>query len=564
MIKRIFLASTASFLTVALAGEAAAQAFNAPGSADPGRIEERFQRDERPLPGAAPVVNRPKELLPETADEGGANFTLTQINLQGVTVFPEPELKRIYYPLLGKSVTLGDLKKIANEITAYYRNKGYILTRAIVPPQRISNGTATIHVVEGYIDGVDIQGGEKHNAALLRAYSSRITSIRPLNNEALERYLLLMDDLTGTTARGVLSPSPTETGASRLTVTLEHKQVDGNVSIDNRGSRFLGPIQYGALVGGNSVLGLSERLQGRVIFSGNFDELRYYEASYNQPVGPEGTTLRALASYTDTRPGGSLEQFDVEGDTVSFSLSARHPLLRSRRENLYGDIGFRYRDTQTDVLNFNLYDDHIRSLYIGAAYDTYDFLKGVNRLEGEIVQGLDIFDATDRNDLRSRSNADTAFTRIETSYTRLQYLTDRFSGFVGVSGQYAFDALYASEEFAIGGEPFGTAYDPAEITGDHGVAARAELRYSDALPEYYLDTYQLYIFYDGGKVWNRNRFAGEEANESLTSTGAGVRFSLYENIAGTFEVAVPLTRDVSAEGSDGDDVRGFFSLNYLF
>ena len=69
----------------------------------------------------------------------------------------------------------------------------------------------------------------------------------------------------------------------------------------------------------------------------------------------------------------------------------------------------------------------------------------------------------------------------------------------GVSGQYALDPLFASEEFAVGGPVYGSAYDPAEITGDSGVAARAELRYSNTAPQASIDIFQIYGFYDMGK-----------------------------------------------------------------
>ena len=40
---------------------------------------------------------------------------------------------------------------IADRITTKYRNDGYILSRAIVPAQRISGGALQVQVVEGYI-----------------------------------------------------------------------------------------------------------------------------------------------------------------------------------------------------------------------------------------------------------------------------------------------------------------------------------------------------------------------------------------------------------------------------
>lgn len=556
--KQILTASVAVWAMVASSASAVPEL-------DPGRFEQRFDVRERPDVGGSAVV--PEDASPVLSEEqAGASFTLNDVAVEGGTVFSDSELSPLYKDSIGQKATLGDVRAIANKITAHYRNAGYVLSRAIVPPQRVEGGVVKIQVIEGYIDAVTFEGSEDQDGDLLASYASNITSMKPVSNEALERYLLLIDDLTGLKARGVLSPSQANVGASQMTVVLEYDEMDGEVFINNRGSRFLGPLQVGVMAGANSLLGLSERIQVRSIVSGNLDELRYYEASYQQPVGGEGTTLRGLASLTDTNPGASLEPLDIEGESVNFTLSARHPFVRSRKENLFGNAGFRYRNSESvlGLFSTELYDDHVRSIYAGVNYDTLDTLDGINRIDAEISQGLDILDGNDAGDFLSRANGEGTFTKVEMQYSRLQPLTQNVSAYLGLAAQYAFDPLLASEEFGIGSEPFGSAYDPAEITGDHGFAGRMELRYSDLLPEGWGDLYQLYAFYDGGKVYNKDTIAGEAPNESLTSAGIGARLSLIENISATAEIAAPLTRDVSAEGSDGDDVRGFFSLVYGF
>lgn len=551
--------------SAALACIVSASAASAQPELDPGRFEQRFDIQDRPDVGTDTLV--PADQAPTLSeDQAGPAFTLSGVTVQGSTVFSDAELSALYQSHIGTSVTLGDVRAVANAITAHYRAAGYVLSRAIVPPQRVNGGAVTIQVIEGYVDAVNFEGGEALDANLLAAYGANITAERPITNATLERYLLLVDDLTGVEARGVLSPASDAVGASQLTVVLDYDPVDGEVFINNRGSRFLGPLQMGATVGANSVLGLSERIQLRSIVSGNLDELRYYEASYQQPVWDEGTTLRGLVSFTDTEPGASLEPLDIEGESVNFTLAARHPLLRSRQENLFGNLGFRYRnsDSQLGLFSTELYDDHVRSIYGGVNYDAIDSWEGINRIDAELTQGLDILDGNDAGDFLSRANAESSFTKIELQYSRLQPFTANISGYVSLAGQYAFDPLFASEEFGIGSEPFGSAYDPSEITGDHGVAARMELRYSDTLPDTIVDVWQVYGFYDGGKVYNRDTIAGERRHESLTSAGVGARLNLTNNVSATAEIAAPLTRDVSAEGSDGDDIRGFFSLVYGF
>ena len=331
-------------------------------AAPPSRAPDLYAR---PLIDTAPAPS-----APIAAGQAEASFELRGVEVEGATAIPHAELEALAQKDVGHQVTLTDLRGIADRITAHYRNQGYILSRAIIPAgQQISGGVVKIQVIEGYIDNVVFTGAEQQSQSLLQSYADRIKASKPLNNNVLERYLLLMDDITGATARGVLSPSQANTGASQLTVTIDYKPIDGNVTVDNRGSRFLGPYQVSGLVGANSELGLSERIQLRGIVTTNIDELKFIEGSYQQPVGPEGTTLRASGSYTETQPGASLSRLDIEGDSAAFEAEVRHPFVRSRRQNLFGDAGFRFRDSSTDVLSQRLYDDHVRSVYVGGAYD---------------------------------------------------------------------------------------------------------------------------------------------------------------------------------------------------
>ncbi len=554
---RMLLCST---VLVSVATQAGAQGL--PETIDPGRLQERFERDERPDVVPDEVV--PSDRQPSSAPsfDPDLRFELQAVDIEGNTVFSDDELAMLYADHIGQEVNLNAVQAIAQEITVKYRSAGYILARAVVPAQRIGEGEVTIRVIEGYIDNVTFQGEVPGDTGLIDKYVKNLTEQRPLNVEQMERYILLINDLAGMTARGALSPSPATPGASLLTITMQQRDYDGRFELDNRGSRFLGPAQGKITLRGNDLFGNHERITFRTVDTLNLDELFYHELSIEQPVGSEGTRLRLLGSITDTEPGNGLEPLDIEGDSVSVILEATHPFIRSRRENLFGTFGFTYRDTELDVLGTELYEDNIRKVHAGFSYDFYDRYLGINQFSARITQGIDAFGANDDNDPVSRANADPDFTRVNFDAQRLQSIDEHFAIQLNTSGQYAFDELYSSEEFTIGGEFFGSAYDPAELSGEHGIAARAELQYNIDYPAQWLNSSQAYYFLDGGKIWNDNALAGELANASLVSTGLGLRIEALDQWRGALELATPVTRDVSAEGSDGDDTRLFFRLSY--
>ena len=124
--------------------------------------------------------------------------------------------------------------------------------------------------------------------------------------------------------------------------------------------------------------------------------------------------------------------------------------------------------------------DIIRAARLRADYDFVDTLIGpaVNLVSVEASQGLDILGARESGspDL-SRAAGRSDFTKLTVTTQRLQALGGGFSLLTAANGQYAFSPLLAAEEFGFGGTQFGRGYDPAELTGDHGLAAKLELSY---------------------------------------------------------------------------------------
>lgn len=560
-LRNVGLSAGASCMVLAIcAAWDNARAQTGPSSVDPGQIEKRFEEPKLPRTLRGPLVETPTEkAMP--SQEGQPSFTLNRVELRGATIYEANALESDYKEYIGQSVTFADLQEIARRITAHYRRDGYVLSKAIIAPQKLQDGHLVVQVIEGYVDNVVIQGDIRGRRSLLDSYAAKIKDQKPLNVKTLERYLLLADDLPGVKARGVLQPSPTASGASQLVMMIEHDPVEAAISVDNRGSRFLGREQATGVVALNSVMGLYERTTVRGILSAEPDELRYIDIAHEEQVGTEGGKVLARVAKTWTNPGSSLEPLDIEGDNLLLELQGVYPFLRTRNQNLSGRVGLAYRDSTTDALGIEIYDDNVRTVSAGISYDFADSYRGVNLIDLEVTQGLDVLGASDSGAGRSRANADSTFTRANLEVSRIQDIYGNWSMFVSARGQVANDALLSSEEFAVGGAAYGRAYDTAEITGDHGAAGRVEIRYGEPVDTGYgLTAYQGYVFYDGGAVWNKDPLPGEPKKATLSSAGFGVRTNFTHDLSGSAEVAFPLTRKIASESTDGDDARVFLSL----
>lgn len=535
-------------------------------TAEPGRVSEQLQQDNI-FPSVSPEITV-KEGDAQVAPRGAENIRLNLkgLNIRGVTAYSEPELSPVYSGEVGQNITLADVYRIANQLKLKYRNDGYLLAQVVVPPQTIDNGVVELQVVEGTIDSVVVQGDDTLSNGLIQQYADQMALRGALNSKQLERQLLLINDLPGVSARSVLSPSTNMTGAADLTIIVERDPFDALIGINNYGSRYLGQIQTSAAGTLNNLTGRNDSLTAQVVVAPHDYELGYFALSYMLPVNEYGTRLNVFGSHTDTDPGFDLAQFDVEGQSTFASISLEHPFVRSRAQNLYGRVLFDWRDAKTtNNLPEPTREDNIRAIRAGARYDFLDtFLGvGVNSLDLELAHGIDIFGASDDNDQDlTRASGDPDFFKINAEVQRLQRITNNINLLFAGQGQWSNDALLASEEFGVGGINIGRAYDPSEIVGDDGISGKIELQWNDPIQWSAVDTYQVFTFFDAGRVWNKDATTSSEKRNTATSTGLGIRTEFMDDINADFAVAFPLNRDVETQRDD--DARFYFSLTKGF
>lgn len=377
-------------VSVSCAGAAFAQAVpQIPGGADPGRLEQRFQEPVMPRATPEPLLPDGEEkLAPAEAEK--IRFALSGITLQGNTVFSEADLSPLYQQYLGQQVSLATIYQIADAITARYRNAGYVLARATPPAQRVESGIVQLVVFEGQIDKVTVEGQVPKNRKLIDAYLNKITSAQPLKSDVLERYVLLINDLPGINAKAVLIPSFEKTGATDLVLQLTEDRWDASGSVDNRGTEFVGAVQFRVQGGLNNQLGNFERISAQTIITQNTNELRFFDMGYVQPLGTEGTLVGLSGNISYSNPGSTLKQFDVEGQNRSITASISHPWIRSRRQNVTFQSSFTARNSRTDLRSSLLTEDRVRVVRAGGSADFTDSFRGINLLGADISQGLDI------------------------------------------------------------------------------------------------------------------------------------------------------------------------------
>jgi len=421
---------------------------------DAGSLLQQIEK-ERPivLPKKAPddlrVAPPALEALP------GVSVTVTRFRFDGNRLLDEATLSSAVAPYLDRPLGFQDLQRAALAVSNAYRRAGWI-ARAYLPRQEIDKGVVTIQVVEAVFGGASAPGAAPARVDLGRVMKYLDTAQpvgTPLNADALDRALLLIDDLPGIGASGNLAAGERDNETVAVLRLTDEPLFSGDVGIDNSGERSTGAWRASANLSLNSPLKLGDAAIANLIHTEGSD---YARLAYQLPVGSSGWRVGASASHLSYRlVSPEFDALDAKGTSDTAGLDARYPLIRSRYKNLFVTLNFdakrfdnrangavtsHYRaDTWTVGLNGNLFDE----------------------LGGGGVSTGGLFVAQGRLDLGGspREAADAATTRSAGDYTKLRYvvnrqqsLSDTFSAYASLQGQQASKNLDSSEKFYLGGE----------------------------------------------------------------------------------------------------------------
>jgi|CXWL01.1.fsa_nt_gi hemolysin activation/secretion protein len=491
----------------------------------------------------------------ESADQC---FMLLGVTIDGASAFTQADLAHLYEPYLARPVGLDDLARIADTITTRYREAGYFLSRAIVPPQDAESGVARIVVLEGRISEIVIEGeaGAQAGAYLRGIDAQPIADLRDV-----DRRLALASDVPGLAVRSRIEPDPNDPTRHRLVVSTEFRAIDALASIDNRGSEDAGPLQAYGRVRGNSVLFDRDQASlGVFTTPASPSDFTYIEAAYAYGF-KNGARAAVAASASRAHDGHDIASPDIGGDSQSLSLRYDHPLQRGRAGGLWLGGAFDLRHAENDWTGGGGYADELRV----ASLNLRGFLNEHGHASTVFARasfGLDILGASGRSLLRrSRYDADGEFVTFNLHMSHYRDLGRYVGVYASIDGQWADRPLLLSEEFSVGGQFYGRAYNPGEISGDHGLAGLVELRagYDPNIGP--ISFLQGYLFYDTAEVWNYNTAPGAD-ELSLSSAGAGLRVSFEDWLTARLEIARPLTRTPYEENDK--DWRQFFSLSAAY
>ncbi len=420
--------------------------------------------------------------------------------IKGMTVFKIDQLIPSLNLAIGVTATNARIREVLEALAAFYRDKGYVLMRAI----DIQNPTAEdprviISIAEGEIEDIFISGNYKTKTyVIMRELSSQPGSVFNINTMKDDYRNLVNLNYFDDVRFG--NPSP-GIDSKKAVITVEVKE-----------KRF-GTLNFGGGYGQtDGWFGFTDLSADNVMgdgyslgIKGQWGQRRTtYQFKYFNPwFWPDRTSMQFRLWRTDgiVDDGQGLDAFRTGWDITVGKYLSKHVM---------GNVTFRNEDVQPTSSVF-IPNYLVRSIGGSLSYDTRDFF--LNPTQGEN------FSVGAKTSL-IMLGATIEFLKVNVSLSKFWPVMDKLV--LAVRGSYddAFGTIFDTERYFMGGATTVRGYpDNNPIgRGDRRMMTNVELRWL-------LDpSLQLVAFYDIGRIMKGNSsssFVGDDRWRS--GMGAGIR-----------------------------------------
>ncbi len=133
-------------------------------------------------------------------------FVLKRLDIEGAFGDLESALPGFYSEYIDREITIVDLFNIALAIQSAYHEAGFFLVQVFVPAQTIEEGIARIVISEAHISDIDVSPLSGRYQKKVKAIIAGLSDTPHIKREAMERKLLLVNNLPGLTVETILIP----------------------------------------------------------------------------------------------------------------------------------------------------------------------------------------------------------------------------------------------------------------------------------------------------------------------------------------------------------------------
>lgn len=490
---------------------------------------EQLRRDQESL---KPPAHLDAPLVEPKVRPAGPCRDIREIQVRGATLLSQSAIKEITDRFRMRCLGVSDIEMLLADLTNAYIRAGYATVRAYLPQQDLTTGTLEVLVIEGRIEKILIEDGNKDSVSIGNVAPGVVG--RPLNLRDFEQALDQLNRLASNNAAFEIQPG-SETGDSIVVIRNQPTRAyRGNISYDNQGSEATGREQTGANVVWDNPLGFNDfvSLTHRRATPYDSQGASSWSNSLNYIV-PYGysTLVMALSNsaYTSAFVAPSGSTLHSRGTNEQGSMRLDRTIYRNQTDRWNLAATFTAKNTKSyleDVL-LAVSSRRLSILDLDSSFTTA-FAGGALTLDFGYAHGLRAFNALqDADDLpASAPRAQFDKWKFGISFMRPFKAAGLDWNFTSaLLGQRSEDVLYGSEQISIGGIYSVRGFVSNVLAGDHGYYWRNDLsvRLPFNVPGEISGQLRPYIALDSGRV--SSRVAGVPEG-SLTGAAIGCSLTI--------------------------------------
>ncbi|MCF6338535.1 MAG: ShlB/FhaC/HecB family hemolysin secretion/activation protein [Gammaproteobacteria bacterium] len=474
-----------------------------------------------------------------------------------------------------RGVTLGQIEAVANKITSFYRERGFILAKAFIPKQRVRDGVVSLTLLLGVLGEISVKNNDMYNAETLRSVFDDFLT-KPVTNKAVEENLFIINSFPGINVDGYFEPGY-QVGDTRLNINVKNEaRYNANLRVDNHGTDESGLYRFYADFQVNNLLGIADYMKIGLLQAKSPDNTTYwqlaFESNFFSPrfrAGIESSRNQFVVDQT------AIEGFDLSGEVDVLGIYGTYMQERGRTKN--SSYEFRVETIKSDTKTGSGGGSGTKSDELRHASIKYnlDYLDDVNKRlhEGNVKYTRGKFEV-------GTIGQDENYNILSADYTLLTFLripfTESTSRLIFRSSlQYSGTSLSAIARFSLSGPTRVRGFSPSFFTADDALYLGTNWVFnSPDIFDVQIGSFNFKSFakpfvfadYGYGKQYEPDGSKEKDPTGQLANVGAGLQFSHSYNFSGNLQLAYKILdqfTDISAQPK-ADDIRLLFDMQYSF
>lgn len=515
---------------------------------------------------STPVYAKESSQALPAAEEN--TFDIWEYRIEGNTLLDSKQIEKAVYGFLGPAKSLKIVEQARTSLEERYHAIGYATVLVDIPEQQVESGIIRLKVTEASIKRVKVTGS--------RYFSNRrIKSLVPsLEEKQVPDINEVQNDLSLLNARSrdrsitpVLRP-----GKTPGTVEMELKVKDES------------PLHYSLELNDRNT---SDTTDYRLSASLSYDNLwqKEHSATISYQTAPKDRNEVDVWSLNYLyKPENSKNLFlfyavDSDSDVATIgdlSVIGNGKIFGSRfiapltpAGNVYHNFiaGFDYKDFDDSILLGGISSPELgQAIEYGAfslAYGGTVLHESSSPTNFNISTNFGVRGVynSEQEFEDKRAGSDPNFIYFTANMNKDFDLVSNYLLHSRVAGQFSGSPLISNEQYSLGGVDSVRGYLESDVLVDFGLNTSIELRSPRFLEQHneWVNYVQWFSFVDWATGEIRDALPEQESSFDLLGVGAGVRFTIWNDLEGSLSWARPLKQTNSTEK---DDDRMHFSVKY--